>query len=90
MLRQDPQLQNACTNRYFLEDIIQAWKTSMINEGDPPRNVSRRNIVHRLHYEWGLIGSFTKEIIVWKEDTKGGGNEETLSFDDMLAASLDK
>jgi hypothetical protein len=49
MIRGNPQLRNACTYRYFLNETIDAWKMDVAGVGDPPRNAARSNIIHQLH-----------------------------------------
>ena len=61
----------------------------MINNGDPPRNVTHGNIIHSLHKQWRIIISYTSEAVIRKKDAFFSKDEEPISFDDMLIASLD-
>ena len=86
-MRDNAQLRQACTYRNFLNDTIDAWKLEPVEVGDPPRYTSRLSIIFQLHKQWGLIKSFTSEMIVWKEDMISGNESEQLrSYDDMLEA----
>ena len=87
-MRDNAQLRQACTYRNFLNDTIDAWKLEPVEVGDPPRYTSRLSIIFQLHKQWGLIKSFTSEMIVWKEDMISGNESEQLrSYDDMLEAA---
>merc|ERR1712032_150743 len=86
-MKDNPQLRNACSFRYFLNDTIDSWKMEPVEWGDPPRNASRSSIIYQLHKQWGFIKSFTSEEVVWKEDESVDDRAEQLtSYEDMLEA----
>jgi hypothetical protein len=55
--------------------------------GISPRNAARSNIIHQLDVTWGVIVSFDQDAVVWKAVAQEDVN--LVSFDDMLAASVD-
>ena len=86
VVRDNLQLRSACTHRYFLNDTIDAWKMEHVESGNPPRNVTRSNIIHQLQRQWGFIVSIEDDTVVWKEDV--ARNKESASFNDMLTALM--
>ena len=86
VVRDNLQLRSACTHRYFLNDTIDAWKMEPVESGNPPRNVTRSNIIHQLQRQWGFIVSIEDDTVVWKQDV--ARNKESVSFNDMLTALM--
>ena len=84
-VRDNAQLRLACADRCFMNALIDQWKWEPVEAGDPPRNASVSQIIHQLHKQWGVIKSFTTEIVEWKGDVL----IPPMSFEDMLIASLD-
>jgi hypothetical protein len=86
MIRDNPQLRNACTYRYFLNETIDSWKIDIAGVGHPPRNAAKSNIIHQLHVTWGVIVSYDQDTVIWKPVAQE--DVEPLSFDDMLSLDM--